>query len=233
MEIPLRVRDEGLTLAVEEDYATFRNLIDAEAPLDQVEDVSLEVRRGLDEVERTLSEPGLAAPIIAMSYAFTILFREGLEAVLVVAAILGYLEASRNNQYRGPILKGVAAAGVATVITFILATAVIQLAPLQRELIEAATASARRRDALLRFVLVDHASGAPALDGVRQSQGMDGSDDGVGYRSDRCWVHRGLSRGVRDRALLPGTPVVREGLTGYVVAGVALAARQLSARLGG
>jgi hypothetical protein len=140
VEIPLRVRDEGLTLAVEEDYATLRNLIEAEAPLNQIEDVALEVRRGLDEVERTLSEPGLAAPIIAMSYAFTILFREGLEAVLVVAAILGYLEASRNNQYRGPILKGVAAAGVATVITFILATAVIQLAPLQRELIEAGTA---------------------------------------------------------------------------------------------
>ena len=140
VEIPLRVRDEGLTLAVEEDYAALRNLIEAEAPLDQIEDVALEVRRGLDEVERTLSEPGLAAPIIALGYAFTIIFREGLEAVLVVAAILGYLEASRNNQYRGPILKGVAAAGAATVITFILATAVIQLAPLQRELIEAGTA---------------------------------------------------------------------------------------------
>jgi high-affinity iron transporter len=140
VEIPLRVRDEGLTLEVEEDYATLRNLIEAEAPLDQIENVALEVRRGLDEVERTLSEPGLGAPLIALGFAFTILFREGLEAVLVVAAILGYLEASRNNQYRGPILKGVAAAGVATIITFILATAVIQLAPLQRELIEAGTA---------------------------------------------------------------------------------------------
>jgi len=140
VEIPLRVRDEGLTLAVEEDYATFRNLIEAGAPEPEVEAAAAEVRRGLDDVERTLAEPGLAAPILAFGYAFTVLFREGLEAVLVVAAILGYLEASRNTQYKGAVLKGVAAAAIATVITFVLATAVIQLAPVQRELIEAGTA---------------------------------------------------------------------------------------------
>ncbi|MGI8520066.1 MAG: FTR1 family iron permease [Actinomycetota bacterium] len=140
VEIPLRVRDESLTLAVEEDYAALRNLIEAGAPLDEVESVSAEVHRGLDEVERELSEPGLAAPLIALTYAFTILFREGLEAVLVVAAILGYLEASRNTQYRGAVLKGVAAAGIATVLLFITATMFVRLAPIQRELLEAGTA---------------------------------------------------------------------------------------------
>ena len=142
VEIPLRVRDEGLTLEVEEDYAALRNLIDAGAPLNQVEATAVEVRRGLDEVERTLSEPGLAAPLLALGYAFTILFREGLEAVLVVAAILGYLEASRNTQYKPAILKGVAAAAVATAVTFVVFSAFIAVAPLQRELIEAATAAA-------------------------------------------------------------------------------------------
>jgi high-affinity iron transporter len=140
VEIPLRVRDEGLTLAVEEDYATLRNLIEAEAPLDEVEATAAEVRAGLNDVERTLSEPGIAAPLLAFGYSFTILFREGLEAVLVVAAILGYLEASRNSQYKGAVLKGVGAAGVATVLTLVAATLFVQLAPLQRELIEAGTA---------------------------------------------------------------------------------------------
>lgn len=140
VEIPLRVRDEGLTLEVEEDYAALRNLIEAGAPVDDVEAMGAEVHRGLDEVERTLSEPGLAAPAIAVLYAFTILFREGLEAVLVVAAVLGYLEASRNNQYRGPVLRGVAAAVAATVVLFILSTVFIRLAPFQRELLEAGTA---------------------------------------------------------------------------------------------
>jgi high-affinity iron transporter len=140
VEIPLRVRDERLTLRVEEDYANLRAQMEAGAGIEEVEATAAEVRRGLDEVERTLADPGLAAPLLAIGYAFTILFREGLEAVLVVAAILGYLEASRNIQYRAPVLKGVAAAGVATVVTFVLATAVIRLAPVQRELIEAGTA---------------------------------------------------------------------------------------------
>ena len=140
VEIPLRVRDEGLTLAVEEDYAALRNLIEAGAPLDEIESTAADVHRGLDDVERTLSEPGLAAPVLALVYAFTIIFREGLEAVLVVAAVLGYLEASRNTQYRGAVLKGVAGAVAATVVLFIVTTLFVQLAPLQRELLEAGTA---------------------------------------------------------------------------------------------
>lgn len=140
VEIPLRVRDEGLTLAVEEDYAALRNLIEAGAPLNEVEAVSAEVHRGLDEVERTLSEPGLAAPLIALTYAFTILFREGLEAVLIIAAVLAYLEASRNTQYRGPVIKGVLVAVAATVALFAATSLFIELAPVQRELLEAGTA---------------------------------------------------------------------------------------------
>jgi high-affinity iron transporter len=140
VEIPLRVRDEGLTLAVEEDYANLRALIEAGAPIEEIEPVAAEVRQGLDKVERELSEPGMAAPLLALTYAFTILFREGLEAVLIVAAVLGYLEATRNVQYQGAVLKGVGLAGIATVVTFILATVVIQLAPVQRELLEAGTA---------------------------------------------------------------------------------------------
>ncbi|HXG39440.1 MAG TPA: FTR1 family protein [Candidatus Limnocylindrales bacterium] len=140
VEIPLRVRDEGLTLALEEDFATFRNLVRAGAPESEVEAVASELRSGLDDVERALASPGLAAPVLAMVYAFTILFREGFEAVLVVAVILGYLEASRNRAYRGPILQGVGAAVLASLVVFVLATAVLRLAPVQRELLEAGTA---------------------------------------------------------------------------------------------
>lgn len=140
VEIPLRVRDEALTLELEEDFAELRNLMEARAPLSEVRAVAAELRDGLDRVERRLREPGLAAPAIAAGYSFTILFREGLEAVLVVAAILGYLQASRNTQYRGPVLAGVGLAGLATVVTFVLAALLLDLAPLERELLEAGTA---------------------------------------------------------------------------------------------
>ena len=140
VEIPLRVRDEALTLALEEDFAALRNAIEAGLPVAEIEAIALELRQGLDRVERSLSDPGLAAPLLAAASAFVILFREGIEAVLVIAAILGYLEASRNTQYRGAVLKGVGAAGVLTVITFIAASVFLRVAPLQRELLEAGTA---------------------------------------------------------------------------------------------
>jgi high-affinity iron transporter len=136
------VRDDALTLELEEDFARLRGAIDGSAPPAEVRAIAIEVLDGLDRVERTLSEPGLAAPIIAVISAFSILFREGLEATLVVAAILGYLEASRNRQYRGAVLRGVAGALAASIAIFIVVTALIRLAPAQREIIEAATALA-------------------------------------------------------------------------------------------
>jgi high-affinity iron transporter len=140
VEIPLRVRDEKLTLELEEDFAELRNLIQAGAPPDEVSEVASVVQSGLDRVEKVLTAPGLGAPAIAVGYSFMILFREGLEAVLVLAAILGYLEASRNLAYRKPVLAGVAAAVGATVLTFLLAAVVLSIAPVQRELLEAGTA---------------------------------------------------------------------------------------------
>jgi high-affinity iron transporter len=139
VEIPLRVRDEALTLALEERFATLRTLIRAGAPESEVRAQVVEIREGLDRVERRLSEPGLGAPALAFGFSFVTLFREGLEAVLVVAAILGFLAASRNERHRGAVLAGVGAALVATAITFVVATLVIRLAPLERELLEAAT----------------------------------------------------------------------------------------------
>lgn len=140
VEIPLRVRDEALTLTLEEDFANLRNQIEAGVAVDVVKDTAAEVKRGLDDAERVLAEPGLAAPILAAGYSFMIMLREGLEAVLIVAAVLGYLEASRNGRYKGAVIKGVGLAGIATILTFVAAAVLINIAPVQRELLEAATA---------------------------------------------------------------------------------------------
>jgi high-affinity iron transporter len=142
VEIPLRVRDEGLTLALEEDFAALRNEIESGGPVGTVREIGAEVLAGLDDVERALSEPGIAAPAIATVYSFTVLFREGVEAVLIVAAVLAYLEASRNLAYRRPVVLGVLTAIVASVATYFLISVILQLAPGQRELLEAFTALA-------------------------------------------------------------------------------------------
>jgi high-affinity iron transporter len=139
VEIPLRFRDEALTLELEEDFARLRDGMRGGAPVGEVEATAAELREGLDRVERALSSPGVAAPLIALVYAFTILFREGLEAVLVVATVLGYLAASRNLAYRRPVLYGVGAGIASSLAAFVLLSVVLRVAPVQRELLEALT----------------------------------------------------------------------------------------------
>ena len=57
-----------------------------------------------------------------------------------MAGVLGYLAASRNNQYRGAVLRGVLSAIAASALIFVVVTAIIRIAPVQREIIEAITA---------------------------------------------------------------------------------------------
>jgi high-affinity iron transporter len=139
VEFPLRVRDEALTLDLEEKFADLRNAIQSGGSSGEIRAHVADLRSGLDLAERALSRPGLGAPLIAFVFSFVTLFREGLEAVLVVAAILGFLASTRNQRYQGAVLRGVGLAGVATVITFVLASVVISIAPVQREVLEAAT----------------------------------------------------------------------------------------------
>jgi high-affinity iron transporter len=62
------------------------------------------------------------------------------EAVLLIAILLGSLAAGQASGYRRPLSLGVVAALGATAITWLLATVVIDIAPVNRELLEAITA---------------------------------------------------------------------------------------------
>ena len=53
-----------------------------------------------------MTDTGLGAPAVVFGQSFIIIFREGLEAVLLVSVLLGYLEAAKATQYRRPILWG-------------------------------------------------------------------------------------------------------------------------------
>jgi high-affinity iron transporter len=139
-EVPLRLRDPNLVLDLEFDFAEFRDGIRDGAPISEVEDAERTVQSGLDDVERALTEKGVAAPLVAFGFSFSILFREGLEAVLLVAILLGSLEAARAANYRRPLAWGAVAAIAATGVTFALAMTVIELAPVNRELLEAGAA---------------------------------------------------------------------------------------------
>ncbi|MEA2467302.1 MAG: high-affinity iron transporter [Thermoleophilaceae bacterium] len=140
VEIPMRLRDPNKVLDTEFKFTKFRNDIRDGAPLSEIRRDVADVRAGLVASDRVLADKGVAAPAVAFAFSFSILFREGIEAVLLIAILLGSLSAGSAQNYRRPLGWGVAAAVGATVITWLLATLVIDIAPVNREVLEAVTA---------------------------------------------------------------------------------------------
>ena len=140
VEIPLRNIDPDFTLEVELQFAQLRQLINERADFDQVQEAAIKVRRSLDESERLVTGTGQLAPSIAFTSSFAVIFREGLESVLILGAILTYLEASRNTKYKKFVYYGIVIAIAATAITWIAASYIIEISGANRELVEAIAA---------------------------------------------------------------------------------------------
>jgi high-affinity iron transporter len=137
IELPLRPINPDFTLDMEIKFAELRNLIESKVPYDKVQDKVFEIRQGLDESERLVSGTGVIAPTIAFSTSFSIFFREGLEATLIIVAILTYLEASRNERFKKHVYYGIVIAIAATGVTYFIAQYMIEISGANRELIEA------------------------------------------------------------------------------------------------
>ena len=140
VEIPLRPIAPDFTLEVEYLFAELRSAIKKEAPVHEVRSLVAQIDRNLDESERLVTGTGQVAPLIAFSASFAIIFREGLEAVLILGAIMTYLEASRNSRFKPYVHYGVVAAIGATAATWFVASYVIEISGASRELIEAIAA---------------------------------------------------------------------------------------------
>ena len=140
VEIPLRAIDPDFTLEVEYQFAELRNLIKQEANYEEIQEVTIAIKRNLDESERIVSGTGTLAPSIAFTSSFAIIFREGLESVLILGAIVTYLEASRNTQFKKYIYYGIIAAFGATAVTWVVASFIIDISGANRELVEAIAA---------------------------------------------------------------------------------------------
>ena len=140
IEIPLRPIDPDFTLEVEYQFAELRNLIKRQASYAEVQEGVIAIGRSLDESERLVTGSGQIAPLIAFFASFAIIFREGLESVLILGAILTYLEASRNTRLKPYVYYGIAAGVAATGVTWVVASYVIEISGANRELIEAIAA---------------------------------------------------------------------------------------------
>lgn len=120
-----------LKLRVEETFwngnaqaAGLGSLLQRQAPLQEVRAARVTLDEQMLEVEKLLSVE--SSPVSTLTNATVIVFREGLEAVLILASLMGSLKFERNLKYRRPLWLGTGLALLATVLTWSLARGVLQ-----------------------------------------------------------------------------------------------------------
>jgi len=138
-EPTLRVLDPDLILDTEFLFANLRNGMKANAPMADLEATASRIYASLTRAETVVTGTGALAPVLAAGGSFFILFREGLEVVLLLGAILAYLRSTRNTRLAPGVWYGLAAAVAATALTYVAASTVLRLAPASRELLSGIT----------------------------------------------------------------------------------------------
>ena len=136
VEIPLRIVDSSFTLEMEYKFAHWRSRIEDGAPVGEIEQIVRDIDGGLDETLALLQGPGMTGKALVTIASFSILFREGLEVILVLAALFGYVR-TRDPRLRRPIALGALLAIPASIVTWALLSFVLNVAPVGRELLEA------------------------------------------------------------------------------------------------
>lgn len=135
VEAALSARNAALLARVEKDMAGLRSAIDRGEPADQVE-ARINALDGLfGEVETALA-PDQGSAVSTFVGAATILLREGLEALLIVVAMLAFLKKGGRGEMTRPVHYGWISALVGGVLTWWAATELITVSGATRELTE-------------------------------------------------------------------------------------------------
>jgi high-affinity iron transporter len=117
----------------------YRNLIKSAAPVEIVEQKALALRKSIEEAAALSARNELSATG-AFASAFIIIAREGLEAILVLAAIAAYLIRSGRRDGLKHLHAGWVAALLLGIATWIASSTLIEISGAQREVTEGLTA---------------------------------------------------------------------------------------------
>lgn len=131
----LRARDAALMARIEGAMGDLRAAISAGRPLAEVEASNKQLAILFGEAEAALS-PDRASAASTFFGAFGVLLREGLEALLIVVAMIAFLRKTERSEMVGFVNGGWIAALAAGVLTWIAATYLISISGASRELTE-------------------------------------------------------------------------------------------------
>ena len=139
VEPSLDAVDRALRVTIEGEMIRYRTMLREGSPLSAVEAQADRLQTLLAEAQRALGAGGLEAGPAFVS-AFVILLREGLEAVLVVAAILALLVRAGRRDALSAVHAGWVVALLLGALTWALASYVVTISGATREVTEGVTA---------------------------------------------------------------------------------------------
>lgn len=119
----LAVHVESLFWQGTPEYTGLAVLLANRAAVGDIRATLRQLEAGLNTAQTVLK--GSSAPAAVISNAAIIVFREGLEAVLILASLLASLRTAEEQRYRRPLVAGAALAFAATGLTWILANSLL------------------------------------------------------------------------------------------------------------
>jgi high-affinity iron transporter len=139
VEASLHLLDEPLVRRTELAMIDYRNALRAGAPMARAESLAANVEAALREAQAKLGEGTLSASASFLA-SFVILLREGLEAVLVVAALIAFLRRSGQAHAVPYLHAGWIAALLLGALTWYVATRIVDASGASREMTEGVAA---------------------------------------------------------------------------------------------
>ncbi|WP_224404794.1 FTR1 family protein [Afifella sp. IM 167] len=139
MEAAVGARDTTMKTTLEGHFTRLAGAMKQGADASALEDELSATRADLAAAVARLGGGTGDSPTTLFIYALTIILREGFEAMLVVTAMLTYLERIGHGEKRRVIYNSVLVALVASVATAVLLDWVFEVTPARREVLEGAT----------------------------------------------------------------------------------------------
>jgi high-affinity iron transporter len=137
VERSVRAKNPGLASELETAFAALRTRAAGGATVSELDGIRRQLQAGVDKAERILGD-GLS-PANLFLQSFVILLREGLEAILLVGALMTFVVRMGAAHRKRDINIGIGAAVGASLLTALALETVFHLTPAKREALEGVT----------------------------------------------------------------------------------------------
>lgn len=137
VETGVRAKNADLATRLEAEFATLRTRAAGGAAPTELTGVERDLFASLEEAERVVSDRMLPLNLFVQS--LVIILREGLEAILIIGALIAFLMKADAGHRKRDIHIGVGAAVAMSLLTAVLLETVFVLSPAHREALEGAT----------------------------------------------------------------------------------------------